>query len=56
MLRFVPDYLKTKRMCKNAVGKFSLVIRYVPDWYKTEKICGKVILENGGAWKFIYHW
>ena len=33
-----------------------MVIRYVPDWYKTEKICGKVILENGGAWKFIYHW
>ena len=31
MLRFVPRHLKTKRMCKNAVKKFSFVIRYVPD-------------------------
>ena len=24
MLKFVPDYLKTKKMCKNAVKKIAL--------------------------------
>ena len=27
MLEFIPDYLKTKKMCKHAVEKFSFVIR-----------------------------
>ena len=31
MLRFVPDHLKTKRTCKNAVKKLPFVIGYVPD-------------------------
>ena len=26
MIRFVPDHLKTKRMCKHAVKKFPLAI------------------------------
>ena len=30
MLKFVPDHLKTKNMCKHAVKKLLLVIRYVP--------------------------
>ena len=31
MLKFIPDHLKTKKMCKYAVKKLSLIIRYVPD-------------------------
>ena len=31
MLRFVPDHLKTKKMCKNAVKKLLFIIKYVPD-------------------------
>ena len=31
MLKFVPDQLKTKKMCKYAVKKLRFVIRYVPD-------------------------
>ena len=31
MLKFDPDHLKTKKMCKHAVEKLSFVIRYVPD-------------------------
>ena len=31
MLRFVPDYLKTRKIYKHAVKKLSFVIRYVPD-------------------------
>ena len=44
MLKVVPDYLKTKKMCKNAVKKLPLVIKYVPNQYKTQEICDKVIL------------
>ena len=29
MLKFVPDYLKTKTICKHAVKKLSFVLRYV---------------------------
>ena len=31
MLRFVAYYLKTKKICKNAVKKLPFVMRYVPD-------------------------
>ena len=30
-LRFVPNHLKTKKMCKDVVTKLPLVIKYVPD-------------------------
>ena len=35
MLKFVPDHLKTKKMCKHAVKKFPDLLRYVLDQYKT---------------------
>ena len=52
MLRFVPDQLKNKKMCKNAVKKLLLVTKYVPDWYKTQEMF-EVILENGIALIFV---
>ena len=36
MLKFVPDHLKTKKMCKHAVKKLPYLLRYVPDQYKTQ--------------------
>ena len=36
MLKFVPDHLKTKKMCKHAVKKWSFLVRYVPDQYETQ--------------------
>ena len=33
MVRFVPDHLKNKKMCKNAVKKLLFLIRYVPGEY-----------------------
>ena len=53
MLKFVPDHLKTKNMCKIAVKKLPFVIMYVPDRYKTQEMCGKIILEFGGMLKYI---
>ena len=48
MLQFVPDHLKTKKLCKHAVKKLIYILRYVPDQYKTQQMCDKAILENGG--------
>ena len=34
--RNVPDYLKTKMVCKHTVKKLPFIIRYVPDRYKSQ--------------------
>ena len=31
ILKFVPDQLKTKKMCKHAVKKLPFLLRYVPN-------------------------
>ena len=49
MLKFVPNHLKTKKMCKHAVKKLPYLLRYVPDQYKTQQMCDKAILENNGT-------
>ena len=36
MLKFVPDHIKTKKMCKNKVKKLPYLLRYVSDQYKTQ--------------------
>lgn len=36
MLRFVSDYLKAKKMVKNAVEKLLFVTKDVPDQYNTK--------------------
>ena len=43
MLKFAPNHLKTKKMCKHAVKKLPFLIRYVPDEYKTQQLCDKAI-------------
>ena len=53
MLKFVPDHLKTKKMCKHAVKKLPYLLRYVPDQYKAQQICDKAILENVGTLKSV---
>ena len=53
VLRLVPDHLKTKEICNNAVTKLRFIFRYVPDQYKTREMYDKVILENGGTLMFV---
>ena len=53
MLTFVPDHLKAKKMCKNALKKLPFVVKYVPDRYKTKKICDKGIIKTGEMLEFI---
>ena len=47
MLKFVPDHLTTKKMCKHAFKKLPYLLRYVHDHYKTPQMCDKVFLQNG---------
>ena len=49
--KFVPDHLKTTKMCKDPVKRLPYLIRYVPDQYKTRKMYEKAILESGGTLK-----
>ena len=51
MLKFVPDHLKTKKLCKHAVKKLLYLLRY--DQYNTQQMCDKFILENGGTLKSV---
>ena len=53
MLKFVPDHLKTKKMCKHAVKKLLHLLRYVPDQYKTQQMCEKATLKNGRTLKSV---
>ena len=52
-LKFVPDHLKTKLMCKHPVNKLPFLIRCVPDQYKIQQMCDKAILEFSGTLKSI---
>ena len=53
MLNFVPDHLKTQKVCKDSIKKLLYLLRYVPEQYKTQQMCDKVILENGGTLKCV---
>ena len=56
ILKFVPDHLKTKKLCRHAVKKLPYLLRYVPDQYRTQKMCDKAILENRGALKSVLYY
>ena len=44
--RFVPDHIKTKMICRNAIQKILFVTKYVLDWCKNQEMCYKIILGN----------
>ena len=46
MLKFVPDHLKTKKICEHAVKKLPYLLRYVPNQYKSQQMCDKAILQS----------
>ena len=55
MLKFVPDSLKTKKMCKQGVRKLLYLLRCGRDQYKTQQMCDKAILENDGTLIYVSH-
>ena len=44
MLKYVPDYLKTEKMCKRAVEENSWSLAYAPDRFKWKDMCKGVSL------------
>ena len=46
IVKFVPDHLKTKKICEHAVKKIPFVIQHVLDRYKSQQMCSKAILES----------
>ena len=53
-LRFAPDYLEVKKMCKHAVRNLTYLIKYASDKCKTQQTCDRAILENGEILKFVF--
>ena len=49
ILKFDPDHLYTKKMCKHAVKKLPFVMKYVPDRYRCQQIGDKSVPEDGGT-------
>lgn len=44
MVKFLPDYLKSKKRCVNTkFKKFSFATTYVPSQYKTQQMYNKAI-------------
>ena len=39
VLRYVPDYLKTQEICKEAVSNNPYALEHVPDHLKTQQMC-----------------
>ena len=50
---FVPNHLKTKKMCKHALTKLPSVRRYVPDRYKTQQMCDSLFMTPTKIKKFV---
>ena len=61
MLKFVPDHLKTKKVCKHAVIKLPYkailenggTLKSVPDCYKNQEICNKAVDNYPRALEFV---
>ena len=50
---FVPNHLKTKKMCKHALTKLPSVRRYFPDRYKTQQMCDSLFMTPTKIKKFV---
>ena len=46
-LKFVPDRLKTPKMCRAAVDSNSYALYYVPEGLKTPELCMAAVKRNG---------
>ena len=56
IIKFVPDHLITKNLCKHAVKKLPYLLRYVPDQYKTQQMYEKAVNDCLAALKFVPDW
>ena len=48
MIRFIPDCLKTKQICKHAVKRL-----HIPKCFKTQEMCDKAVNIHHSVTKFV---
>ena len=48
-MRFIPDHLKTQKMCEKAVEEDPWWLYAVSDHFKTQEMCNKVV--EVGPWQ-----
>ena len=52
-LTFLPDHLKTNRMCNEAVRREPLTLKFVPENLQTQEMCKRVVEENPRLLKYV---
>ena len=52
-LTFLPDHLKTNRMCNEAVRRKPLILKFVPGNLQTQEMCKRVVEENPRLLKYV---
>ena len=53
MLKFVPDHLKTKKMCDKANLENGGTLNSVPYCYKNQEMCNKTVDNDPHALEFV---
>ena len=52
-LIFLPDRLKTKEMCNEAVRNNPYTVEYVPDQYRTQEMCNEAVEVDPWLLKYV---
>ena len=52
-LTFLPDHLKTNRMCSEAARREPLTLKFVPENLQTQEMCKRVVEENPRLLKYV---
>ena len=53
VLQYVPDKLKTEKLCKVAVEQDGEALQFVPEKLRTEKLCKVAVGKNGDALMYV---
>ena len=52
-LTFLPDRLRTKEMCNEAVRNNPYTLKYVPDQYRTQEMCNEAVEVDPWLLKYV---
>ena len=53
LLRYVPDWYKTKQMCDKTIIENGGTLRSVPDCYKIQEMCNKTVDNYPNVLEFV---
>ena len=52
-MRFIPDHLKTQKMCEKAVEKDPYQLGDFPDRFKKQEMCNEAVRREPGALEYV---